>query len=136
MRSRVAFDLHDLVDIVFVVYALPLTVLLWIGFAALRFLGAERTRVLVVLGLAAPFLYHLALLAPGVASRAWHDFQLRGVRVIEIGDEPLVAETGARIGVRLIYRVEFPWGLSAREQQPPAGAPTVDLYLPLAQHSR
>jgi hypothetical protein len=49
-----AFDLLDLVALVFGVYALPLTALLWIGFAALRFAGGERTRVLVVLGLAAP----------------------------------------------------------------------------------
>ena len=125
----------DLLALVFGVYALPLTALLWIGFAALRFAGGERTRVLVVLGLAAPFLYHVALLAPGVASRAWHDFQRRGVRVDAIDDKPLVGGTGAPIGVRLIYRVNFPWGLSALEQQPPAGAPTADLYLALAQHS-
>jgi hypothetical protein len=64
-----AFDLLDVVELVFGVYALPLTALMWIGFAALRLAGAERTRVLVVLGLASPFLYHLAVLAPGVASR-------------------------------------------------------------------
>jgi hypothetical protein len=130
-----AFDLLDVVELVFGVYALPLSALLWIGFAALRFAGGERTRVLVVLGLAAPFLYHVALLAPGVASRTWHDFQRKGVRVVAIDDKPLVGGTGAPIGVRLIYRVNFPWGLSALEQQPPAGAPTADLYLALAQHS-
>ncbi len=130
-----AFDLLDLAKLVFVVYALPLMVLLWLGFAALRFAGVDRTRVLVVLGLAAPFLYHVALLTPDFASRQWHDFQLRGVRVVAIDDEPLVGETGAPIGVRLTYRVNFPWGLGAREQQPPAGAPTADLYLALPQHS-
>jgi hypothetical protein len=60
-----AFDLFDVVELVFGVYALPLSALLWIGFAALRFAGGERTRVLVVLGLAAPFLYHVALHAAG-----------------------------------------------------------------------
>ena len=130
-----AFDLLDVIELVFGVYALPLTAVLWIALAALRLAGVERARVLVVLGLAAPFLYQIALLAPGVASRAWHVFQLKGVRVVAIDDEPLVAGTGAPIGVRLTYQVSFPWGLSARDQQPPADAPTADLYLAQAQQS-
>ena len=43
--------------------------------------------------------------------------------------------SGAPIGVRLTYRVDFPCGLSAAEQRPPAGSPTADLYLALPQHS-
>ena len=65
-----AFDVLDLAQLVFVVYALPLTALLWIGYAGLSIAGVERTRFLVVLGLVAPVLYHLALLTPGIATRA------------------------------------------------------------------
>ena len=36
-----------------------------------------------------------------------------------ITDEPLLTEQGHTIGVRLTYRVSFPTGLSALNQEPP-----------------
>jgi hypothetical protein len=127
------FDLYELVGIYLIAYSIPLTALLWIGWAMIRFSRrAWSVTAFAVYGIALPFLYLVALQVPGQIERGWHAHQLALARVETINDEALFTEQGHLIGVRLTYQVSFPWGLSSLNQEPPADAPSADLNLPFA----
>jgi len=125
----IVFSLSDLIAIVFVMYALPLTALLWIGWGAFRFAGATRTTPFIAFGVVLPFLSYAATLAPAAIERAWHNHQLGLARIAAISDEPLLGDHGRPIGVRLTFRVDFPLGLSPLGQEPPVDAPMADISL-------
>jgi hypothetical protein len=127
------FDLYELAGIIVIAYSIPLTALLWISWAIIRLSHRScSVAAFAVYGIALPFLYLGALQVPGQIERGWHAHQLALARVESITDEPLLTEQGNLIGVRLTYRVSFPWGLSSLNQEPPADAPSADLNLPFA----
>jgi hypothetical protein len=127
------FDWYELAGILLIFYSIPLTALLWIGWAVIRLTHRVwSVAAFALYGIALPFLYLGALQVPGLIERGWHAHQLTLARIETITDEPLVTELGHLIGVRLIYRISFPWGLSALSQEPPADAPAADLNLPFA----
>jgi hypothetical protein len=125
------FTWYQLAEILLLYYVVPLTALLWIGWAIFWLCGGTTwTTLFTVFGLALPLLYYAALQVPNLIERGWHAHQLALARIETIADEPLLTEQGHPIGVRLTYRVSFPAGLSALNQEPPADAPAADLYLP------
>ena len=125
------FAWYQLAEIILLYYVVPLTALLWIGWAIFWLCGGTAwTTPFTVFGLALPLLYYAALQVPNLIERGWHAHQLALARIETIADEPLLTEQGHPIGVRLTYRVSFPAGLSALHQEPPADAPAADLYLP------
>jgi hypothetical protein len=127
------FDLYELAGIVLIGYSIPLTVLLWISWAIIRLSRrAWSVAAFAVYGIALPFLYLGAMQVPGQIERGWHAHQLALARIETITDEPLFTEQAHLIGVRLAYRVSFPWGLSSLNQKPPADSPSADLNLPFA----
>ena len=108
------FDLYELAGIVLIGYSIPLTVLLWISWAIIRLSRrAWSVAAFAVYGIALPFLYLGAMQVPGQIERGWHAHQLALARIETITDEPLFTEQAHLIGVRLAYRVSFPWGLSS-----------------------
>jgi hypothetical protein len=129
----VAFDLFELAGIVLIAYSVPLTSLLWLGWAIIRLSHSAWSRTaFAVYGIALPFLYLGALQVAGQIERGWHAHQLALARIETIIDEPLFTEQGHLIGVHLTFRVSYPWGLSSLNQEPPADAPAADLNLPFA----
>jgi hypothetical protein len=127
------FDLYELAGISLIAYSIPLTVLLWISWVIIRLSHrAWSVAAFALYGIALPFLYLGAQQVPGQFERGWHAHQLALAGIEAITDEPLFTEQGHLIGVRLTYRVSFPWGLSSLNQEPPADAPSADLNLPFA----
>ena len=125
------FAWYQLAEIILLYCVVPLTALLWIGWAIFWLCGgATWATPFTVFGLALPLLYYAALQVPNLIERGWHAHQLALARIETIADEPLLTEQVHTIGVRLTYRVAFPAGLSALNQEPPADAPAADLYLP------
>ncbi len=128
------FTWYELIAIGFAVYAVPLTALLWIGWAIFRVRGWKDAIVpFTIFGIVLPFAYYAASLVPGLLERYWHARQLGQARIESITDEPLLSAHGHPIGVRFIYRVTFPLGLSSLGREPPADAPSAGLYLPYQQ---
>ena len=125
----IVFSLSDLIAIVLVMYALPLTALLWIGWGAFRFAGATRTTPFIAFGVVLPFLSYAVTLAPAAIECAWHNHQVGLPRIAAVSDEPLLGDHGRPIGVRLTFRVDFPLGLSPLGQEPPVDAPMADISL-------
>lgn len=125
------FTWFELVMVTLALYVMPLTALLWIGWAVFRF-GNWREALLpfTLFGVVLPAAYYGASLVPGLVERYWHARQLAVARIEDITDEPLVSEHGHPIGVRFAYRVSFPLGLSPLGQEPPADSPAAGLYLP------
>lgn len=124
------FTWFDLIAVAFALYAIPLTALLWVGWAVFRF-GSWREPLVpfTVFGVLLPAVYYGASLVPGLVEHFWHARQLALARVQGITDEPLLSEHGHLIGVRFAYRVNFPLGLSSLGQEPPADSPSAGLYI-------
>jgi len=128
------FTWYELLAVGFAVYVIPLTSLLWIGWAIFRVRGWKDAVVpFTIFGVVLPFGYHAASLVPGLLERYWHARQLATARVEAITDETLLSAHGHPIGVRFAYRVNFPLGLSSLGQEPPADAPSAGLYIPYQQ---
>jgi hypothetical protein len=127
----IVFSWFELVSVAFSLYVIPLTALLWIGWAIFRF--GRWTEAIVAFTLFAvvlPVAYYGASLVPALVERYWHGRQLAVARIESITDEPLLSEHGHPIGVRFAYRVTFPLGLSSLGREPPADSPAAGLYLP------
>jgi len=125
------FTWFELIAIGFAAYAVPLTALLWVGWAIFRVRDwKDAILPFTIFGVVLPFAYYAASLAPGLLEHYWHARQLARARIETITDEPLLSAHGHPIGVRLAYRVTFPLGLSSLGQEPPADAPSAGLYLP------
>jgi hypothetical protein len=125
------FTWYELMAIGFAAYVVPLTALLWIGWAIFRLRGWKDAVVpFTIFGVVLPFAYYAASLVPGLLERYWHARQLAKARIESITDEPLLSAHGHPIGVRFTYRVTFSLGLSSLGQDPPADAPSAGLYLP------
>jgi hypothetical protein len=125
------FNWFDLIAVGFTVYAIPLTALLWIGWAIFRVRGWNDAIVpFTLFGVVLPLAWYAAALVPGFVEHWWHARQLGEARIESIADEPLLSAQGYPIGVRFTYRVTFPLGLSSLGQEPPADAPAAGLYLP------
>lgn len=121
----------ELVTVAFALYVIPLTALLWIGWAVLRFGRWRETLVpFTIFGVVLPVAYYSASLVPGLVERYRHAHQLAVAHIEEITDESLLSEHGHPIGVRFAYRVTFPLGLSSLGQEPPADSPSAGLYIP------
>ena len=127
----IVFTWFELVAVALVFYVIPLTALLWIGWAVFRF-GRWREALIpfTIFGVVLPAVYYGASLVPGRVEHFWHARQLAVARIEEITDEPLLSEHGHPIGVRFAYRVTFPLGLSSLRQEPPADSPSAGLYIP------
>ena len=118
-------------SLVYGLYVIPLTGLLWIGWAVFRLGRWGQSLVpFTVFGALLPLTFHIAVLLPDEIKRLWHEHQLAAARLEEISDQPLLSAHGHAIGVRVTYRVNFPRGLSSLGSDPPADAPAFDLYLP------
>ena len=127
----IVFSWLELVAVAFALYVIPLTALLWIGWAIFRWRGWSAALVpFTIFGVVLPAAYHGAFLVPGLVERFWHERQLAAARIEEITDNLLMSERGHPIGVRLAYRVNFPRGLNALGQEPPADSPSLSLYIP------
>jgi hypothetical protein len=127
----ISFTWFDLVIVAFALYVIPLTALLWIGWAVFRFGNwREALAPFTICGVLLPAVYHGTFLVPGLVQHVWHALQLALARIREITDEPVLSEHGHPIGVRLTYRVTFPLGLSSLGQEPPADSPSAGLYIP------
>jgi hypothetical protein len=121
----------EFLQVALVYYVLPLSVLLWLGWAAARFSGFKRSvTIFTLFGVALPVAYHLAWQVPGIVGHQWHAVQLALARIEDVSDQTLLSEHGQPIGIRLSYTVTFPLGLSELGQQPPADAPQAGLFLP------
>jgi hypothetical protein len=121
----------EFLSVALVNYVLPLSVLLWIGWAVVRFRGYARSvSIFSLYGALLPLAYHLAWQMPGAVERRWHAVQLALARFEDFSDTTLLSAQGHPIGIRLSYKVTFPIGLSALGQEPPADAPQAGLFLP------
>jgi hypothetical protein len=71
------FAWYQLAEIILLYYVVPLTALLWIGWAIFWLCGGTAwTTPFTVFGLALPLLYFAALQVPNLIERGWHAHQL------------------------------------------------------------
>lgn len=125
------FSWFDLLAIVLAACIAPLTALLWLTYAIFRF--ARKGRGILpfsLIGVALPLVYYGAWRVPPLIARYEHSRQLELARIDAMSDAPLLSEHGHPIGIRFMYQIRLPRGLSSMGRRPPADSPSAALYIP------